>query len=141
MEHENNGARPEKPIDWSVVEELLEAGCSGVQIAAQLRIHYETLYDRAVKKFGVSWTQYSEDRRTKGDNDLLTCQHKKALTGDNMMLIWLGKNRLKQRDTPQEIEITPATMGQFKDIMVQLKIAQLSSSKIAETNNNTDTKS
>jgi hypothetical protein len=138
-----NGSTKERVIDWDKVIDLLEAGCSGVQIAANLGIHPETLYDRTFTKYGKMWSDFSQEKRIKGDSDILQVQHKKAKSGDNTMLVWVGKNRtgLKQRDTPQEIEVSPATVGQFADIMKQLQSYQKSASNIETNTNSTETKS
>jgi hypothetical protein len=103
-------ARTPKEINWDLVDNLLMAGCSGPEIAPHFDIHYETLYDRTVKEFGMSYTQYSQRLRQKGDALLKAKQYAKALgqteTGDNTLLIWLGKNRLGQKEN-QENNITP----------------------------------
>lgn len=96
--------RPEKPIDWQRVDELLEAGCSGTEIAPHFNIHPDTLYLQCQKKFGTTFTDYSAERKQKGDSCLKERQYKKALKGDNSMLIWLGKIRLGQRETTENLE-------------------------------------
>lgn len=92
-----------KPIDWKIVDSLLIAGCEGVEIAANLGIRQDTLYDATVRQKGMSWTEYSTEKRKKGDSLLRTKQFEKAMKGDTTMMVWLGKNRLKQRDKfPEE---------------------------------------
>ena len=93
-----NGGRTPKFIDWEKVDRLLEAGCSGVEIAPHFGVHYETLYDRAVKEKGVMWTVYSQEKKAKGNSNLRVKQYQQAMKGDRGMLIWLGKQRLEQRD-------------------------------------------
>ena len=104
--------RPEKEINWKIVEELLEAGCSAAEIAPHFDIHYDTLYTQVEKKFGISFTQYSSKFKQKGESSIRKKQFDKALKGDNMMLIWLGKNRLKQSDQQhQDISINDPKIG------------------------------
>jgi len=93
-----NGGRKFKPIDWDIVDKLLEAGCPGTEIAPHFGVHYETLYDRAYTDHGIMWTEYSQQRRSKGDSNLRVKQYQEAMKGDRGMLIWLGKQRLDQRE-------------------------------------------
>lgn len=101
MAHENVG-RPKSEIDWDKVDDLLIADCSGVEIAANLGINPATLYDRCFTDKGILFSQYSQEMKSKGDSLLRKAQLDKALTGDNTMMVWLGKNRLKQRDKEED---------------------------------------
>lgn len=96
-------ARPEKEINWELVDNLLMAGCSGPEIAPHFDVIPETLYERTVKEHGISFSRYSQLLRQKGDALLRAQQYAKALgkttLGDNTLLIWLGKNRLGQKET------------------------------------------
>lgn len=98
--------RTPREIDWKRVDELLEAGCLGTEVASHFGLSGDRFYDRVREKFGINFTQYASEKRQKGDSCLRERQYKKALTGDNMMLIWLGKNRLGQSDH-QEKEKAP----------------------------------
>jgi len=100
----NKVGRPEVEIDWKKVDFLIEAGCSGYEIASMIGIHHDTFYNRISAQYGESFTDYSAKRRPKGDASIRVKQYQKALQGDNSMLIWLGKNRLKQKDK-EEAEI------------------------------------
>lgn len=78
-------------------------GSSGPGAAAVLGIHYTTLYRRVEEEKGMFFTEYAAEKKAKGDELLRNKQFDKAMTGDNVMLVWLGKNRLGQRDkTPEE---------------------------------------
>lgn len=98
----NKGGRPKSDIDWKKVEDLLEAGCLGTGIAAYLGISAETLYDRCLIEKGKLFSRFSQEKKEKGDEILRAHQYAKALgltdKGDNTLLIWLGKTRLKQVD-------------------------------------------
>jgi hypothetical protein len=85
--------RPEIPIDWNDVEEGIKAGDSGRDVAEYLGISPTTLYERCVKDFGISFTEYICKTRSKGKHLIRAKQLKKALSGegDNTMLIYLGK--------------------------------------------------
>lgn len=98
VEQKQNGGRKLKKIDWTKVENLIVCGCSGVQIAATLGVHYETLYDRCLKENKRSWTEYSQEFWEKGNAQLHAKQYQMAMKGDKTLMVWLGKNRLKQSD-------------------------------------------
>jgi IS30 family transposase len=74
------------------------AGCSGQQIAAVLGVHPQTLYDGCKREKEIDFSNYSLEKKEKGDAALLGKQFEKALKGDNTQLVWLGKNRLRQTD-------------------------------------------
>jgi len=97
-------SRPEKNIDWTLVDQLLMAGCLGTEIAAHFDMHQNTFYARIEEKYGLSFTHYCQEKRSKGDAMIRAKQYDKALKGDNSMLIWLGKNRLRQRDKAPDEE-------------------------------------
>lgn len=98
MGKQPGAGRPEITIDWEKVNKLLQAGCKGTEVAANIGIHADTLYIQCEKKFGVNFTDYSAKQRGNGDSLLRTKQFSVALKGDKTMLVWLGKQRLAQRD-------------------------------------------
>ncbi len=104
---------------------MLKAGCYGTEIAANFDMHEETFYNRVQEKYGMGFTAYSSEKRKAGESLLRIKQFEKALgittTGDNTLLIWLGKQRLNQRE-PEAIgsktaptEATQVTIAQMKD--------------------------
>lgn len=102
-------ARPEKPIDWKKVEEMLMANCHGTEISAYYDMHPDTFYRRVEEEYGMGFTAFSAEKKRKGDILLRQAQYSKAIKGDNTMLIWLGKLRLDQKDpehTPSRTNIT-----------------------------------
>lgn len=90
--------RPQVKIDWDKVNSLLIAGCSGNQIAGYLGIQDATLYSHCQAEKGEMFSSYSRRFYEKGESILVAKQFEKASKGDNTMLVWLGKNRLKQMD-------------------------------------------
>lgn len=92
-------SRPKANIDWSEASRLLQAGCDGVQISSYFGIDPETLYNRCKEDLGMGFTEYLRQNRSKGDALLIAKQYEAALKDkDRGMLIWLGKQRLGQRD-------------------------------------------
>ena len=89
-----------KHIDWNIVDQLLQAGCNGTEIAANIGICPDTLYRRCEKDKGIGFAVYAQEKRASGDSLLRASQFKNALKGNTSMQIWLGKQRLGQRDNP-----------------------------------------
>lgn len=101
------GGRPKAIIDWDLVNDLLIAGCSGAEIAGELGLYPNTIYDRCEKDHGLPFSEYSQQFYSKGNAILRRHQFLKSIgktdVGDNTLLIWLGKTRLKQKEE-QNIE-------------------------------------
>ena len=98
---ENNpkgAGRPYHEIDWKLVEQGLNAGSTGTRIASYLGIHHDTLYHAVERKYGMNFTEYSAQKRQKGELMLEIKQFQLALSGDRGMLIWQGKQRLGQKE-------------------------------------------
>lgn len=92
-------SRPYSVIDWERVDELLIKGCGGKEISGFLGIDDKTLYTRCVTERNMTFTEYRQMKKSKGDSLLRERQYDKAvLEGDTRMLIFLGKNRLKQTE-------------------------------------------
>ena len=95
-------------IDWDFVDQKLEAHCSAESIASRLGIDRTTLYKRCEQDRGLTFSTLAQLKRQDGDDDLRDTQHRVAMSGDKVMLVWLGKNRLGQSDK-KEIAHTDAT--------------------------------
>jgi len=127
--------RPIKHIDWDIVDTFLISGSSGTELAGLFDMHQETFYVRFQKHHGVGFTGYCQQKRSKGDAYLRHQQYLKAIgkstDGDNTLLIWLGKNRLNQKETPDQNADEERKM-EFSAIMQQLSALQ--SDKINSSN-------
>lgn len=95
--------RPYKNIDWDEVDDLLVKGCNGAQIAASIGVTPETLYDRCSLERGQKFSHYSQERREKGNSMLHKYQFENAASGNTTMQIWLGKQRLGQKENPGQM--------------------------------------
>lgn len=91
-------AHPATLIDWKTVDRLLQAGCTGLQIAARFGIHPDTLYRACEEAYKVGFAAYSAEKRAHGETLLQEQQFALAMKGNLGMLIWLGKQRLGQKD-------------------------------------------
>ena len=99
-------------INWDMVDKYLQAGCTGVSIAKVLGIHEDTLYAACVRDKKLSFSAYSQQKKSEGDELLLKKQFDVAMGGNIPMLIWLGKQRLNQSDK-QEIKQDATAVAQI----------------------------
>lgn len=135
MEKSNNSGRPKADIDWKKVDELLISGCSGAEIAGYFGLNPATLYDRCQTDNKKMFSEYSQEKTAKGDSILRAHQYAKALglteKGDNTLLIWLGKCRLKQREN--DVIPLPANDSHLIEIIQGLKESKGSNATQPET--------
>jgi hypothetical protein len=86
-------------------------------------MHPETFYDRVRLEKGICFTEYQLQRACEGESMIRETQFLKAIgkteKGDNTMLIWLGKNRLKQVDKQPEEKATE-TIGLIHNMITKL---------------------
>lgn len=96
---------PQKEIDWKLVDELAMGGCDGQTIAKQLNICADTLYDRCSIEKGVNWSVYKQRLLQCGDELIDYTQFYVAVRKKNpTMLMYLGRVRRKQNDSPVETQ-------------------------------------
>lgn len=131
-------SRPEKIINWEIVDEKIMQGCPGTEIAACFGMHPNTFYLKVEEQYKTSFSDYWQQKHMEGNTCLRKAQFEKAMMGDNTMLVWLGKNRLKQSDSPQELNIGAETVTNFNAIMNQLSSLQASALNKADNNNNNE---
>lgn len=113
--------RPLFQIDWNRVDKFLESGCPGTDIAKSLGCCTDTLYNRCMQEHGVGFSEYSAQKRSAGENLLRAAQMNLALKGNSSMLIWLGKNRLGQKDDPYQEVSFNGTLAQALDALKEMK--------------------
>jgi hypothetical protein len=130
--------RPHKPIDWEKVDQFLQAGCFGNEIAEVFHMHPHTFYDRVHAQYGMTFTEYSCLKKGDGDALLRHAQLNKALSGDNTMMVWLGKNRLEQRDEPKQASITQEVINNHIALMALITQAQMNSGIVVKENSPCD---
>jgi len=87
-----------KKIDWEKVKRLCHVGALGTEIAATQGVCPQTLSDRCQKDLKITFTELRSGHLYRGNCHIREKQFEKALSGDNTMLIWVGKNRLEQSD-------------------------------------------
>jgi len=115
-------------VDWDRVDELLECGCTGEEIAACFGMAAQTFYNKVSEKYQMHFISYRQMMKAKGESLLREQQFKKALglsqLGDNTLLIWLGKQRLGQSETHQDQSINEEALKNFNLLIEQLNSLQ-----------------
>jgi len=82
--------RPKIPIDANVIEGMARVSCTTAEMASILGVGRRTIEDRFRREI--------EKGRASARMSLRHMQWKKALEGNIVMMIWLGKNELGQTD-------------------------------------------
>lgn len=83
----------EMPVEQ--VRELASIGCTQSELGRVFGLSQSQISRRLAREpFRSAW----DGGRAEGDMSLRRKQHELAMSGDRVMLIWLGKNRLGQAD-------------------------------------------
>lgn len=94
MGNENSG-RTEKPIDKEELRKLVGMGCTDAEIAAWFGVGTATISRR---KLDSEYAGIFQTAKLHVNIAIRRAQVKSALAGNTSMLIWLGKQFLKQSD-------------------------------------------
>lgn len=99
--------RPRKPISKRQFEELCKIQCTEAEICAVLDVDDMTLSSWCMREYGASFSEIFAQKREGGKTSLRRAQWLAATTDRNpTMLIWLGKQRLGQKEPEREIRAT-----------------------------------
>jgi len=98
--------RPQKEIDWNLVDEMLEAHCTGTQVAAVLGIHVDTLYIRTQQEKGTGFSDYSQSKKEVGKSVAHRVQYNLMKEGNTTAMAWWCANKMSESTkVRQEIEV------------------------------------
>lgn len=114
--------RPPQEINWGVFEELCQIQCTQSEIASVLRIHIDTLRDRAEAHYKESYSNIVKRHSEDGKCSLRRAQFKMAQSNTTMS-IWLGKQYLDQKDEVSHA-VAPETAQHFANVMQSLRQQQ-----------------
>lgn len=90
--------RPRKEVNWKKAEQLASEFCTGEEIAATLGMSYSNFL-RKLREHGFEhFDDWYKKGNQKGRASLRSLQWKSAKKGNVVMLIWLGKQILDQKD-------------------------------------------
>jgi hypothetical protein len=104
-QHASSGkARKPREMTWDAIDSMLEAGCSGAQIAAFYGISDQTLFRYCEADKGCGFVAYKQQKKQAGESLLLHKMYSQAMSGDKTLQIWLSKQMLNMRDIPKEAD-------------------------------------
>lgn len=105
-------ARPQKPINWDVVELFLKSGCKQNKICSHLGLSPDCFHRRVKEKYGMGFTDLADKFRSEGELMIEAQQFQKAMKGYWPALLWLGKVKLGQRE-PDQVQALAANQPQI----------------------------
>jgi len=97
-EHIKKMGRPIKEIDWKEFDKLCALQCTEQEIADWFEICTDTLETRIKETYGVTFSELFRRKRGKGKIALRRMQMQACEKGNTALLIFLGKQYLKQTD-------------------------------------------
>jgi hypothetical protein len=103
-------ARPRKEINFDTLKKLCGIYCTKDEICSFFEVDEKTLSARIEEEYGESFSDYYKKASAEGSASLRRKQFELALGGNVTMLIWLGKNVLRQSD--RVLVEPPAPAGQ-----------------------------
>ena len=108
-------------LDFEEIDKLLELQCTLKEIAAWCRCSEDTIEKATKRQQGMSFREYSDERRQAGLQSLRRAQWQKAVDKqDTTMLIWLGKQYLNQKDTKDiKAQVEQTTIPQLEDMTAE----------------------
>ncbi|MDQ3747984.1 MAG: hypothetical protein M3367_03050 [Acidobacteriota bacterium] len=95
---QKKAGRPKANIDWALISRKLQAGSKGTTIARSLGIEPNTFYRRCEEDNKVGFSEFLSQKIAEGNDLIYNKQFEVAMKGNVSMLIWIGKQRLGQRD-------------------------------------------
>ena len=98
-------ARPKKVINQKQFESLCAIQCTQEEICNVLDVCDETLTRWCKEAYGLSFSEVFRQKRDLGKTSLRRNQWKLAENGNSTMQIWLGKQILKQSESPIQDKI------------------------------------
>ena len=99
---------------------MVMKGASGTQAAACFDIHHVNFYERCQKDLGITFTEFASRCKEKGNKLLHNKQFEVAMEGNTTMLVWLGKQRLDQKEQTQQT-VSQEQANEYADIKHQLR--------------------
>ena len=129
-------ARPRKIINQKQFESLCAIQCTEEEICNVLDVSEKTLISWCNEVYGESFSKVFRQKRDLGKTSLRRNQWKLAENGNSTMQIWLGKQILKQSESPIQDEI------KLKELELKVKEFELKEKlmlkQLEQEDNNSD---
>lgn len=124
--------RPLVHIDWEKVKEYCQLGCPATEVAACIGVSYTTLVERCQLELKKTFSELRQECLEKGNKEIRRLQVELAHEKDRTMLVWLGKNRLGQRDQPEPPPPPPAPVPSADATMFSVYFKELQKQGMSE---------
>lgn len=111
--------RPKKEFDKSIFENLCNIHCTKSEIADVFECDENTLNDYCKRTYNDTFSVLYKRLSSGGKTSLRRMQWKSAENGNVTMQIFLGKQYLGQKDTPDTDENDNGLMGELVDLLAQ----------------------
>ncbi len=98
-------ARPKKVINQKQFESLCAIQCTKEEICNILEVTEKTLQNWCKETYNEDFSLVFRQKKAGGKMSLRRKQWEIAQKGNSTMLVWMGKNMLKQSDNPIQDEI------------------------------------
>lgn len=85
-------------VDWPMVDRLFKCGSEIADVATRCGLTLSQLNEAIIKQKKMKPFEYRKLQLGAGNSMLLEAQFNEAMKGNPAVLIFLGKNRLNQRD-------------------------------------------
>ena len=129
-------ARPRKVINQKQFESLCAIQCTQEEICNVLDVSEKTLISWCNEVYGESFSKVFRQKRDLGKTSFRRNQWKLAENGNSTMQIWLGKQILKQSESPIQDEI------KLKELELKVKEFELKEKlmlkQLEQEDNNSD---
>lgn len=112
MKKNKSVGRPQIEINWDKLDAALQFGARMLDCCGLLDTTENTINKYIMQKHGVTFSEYRELKMSTMRTKLLQKQFDVAMSGNVVMLIWLGKQHLHQVDKV-ETGISNATLQQL----------------------------
>lgn len=90
--------RPQIKINWEEFDKLCALQCTLAEISSWFQCSEDTIERACKRDQKMGFADYFRQKASKGLISLRRKQYELAMTGDKIMLIWLGKQYLGQKD-------------------------------------------
>lgn len=97
----NKGGRPKgtgKPFNWVLLDGLLKIGGRLKDCQDIMELSHDVIQRTIKREKGVGFTEYRDLKMSRMRTTLLQKQYETAMSGNVVMLIWLGKQHLGQAE-------------------------------------------
>lgn len=102
------GGRPRIVWDeekWRMFDAMCSCGALEIDIAEAIGCDRDTVNTICKREKGMTFSAYRTLKKSKGRVSLAAKQLEVAMSGNVVMLIWLGKQWLEQREPPREFDL------------------------------------